>query len=70
MYIIFMRKPFEAKIFSVRETAEDVRDTAQRIGAAAESQATLNIALTAVAVTALLVAVILVRGAARAGAVQ
>lgn len=70
MYIFPMRKPFESKIFTVKETAEDVRETAQRIGAAAESQATLNIALTAVCVTALLVAVIVVRGAARAGAGQ
>lgn len=44
----------------VHEAVEGVRDTSRRIGAAAESQATLNIALTAVAVTALLVAVVLV----------
>ena len=42
----------------VQETIEDARDASQRIGNAAESQATLNIALTAVCVTALLVALI------------
>lgn len=53
-----MRKPFQAKILRVQETIEDARDASQRIGNAAESQATLNIALTAVCVTALLVALI------------
>lgn len=45
----------------VQETADDVQAAARRIGEAAESQATLNIALTAVAVSALLVAILLVR---------
>jgi CHASE3 domain sensor protein len=53
-----MRKPFQAKILRVQETIEDARDASQRIGNAAESQATLNIALTAVCVTALLVALL------------
>jgi hypothetical protein len=70
MYIYRMRKYLDIKTLGIKETAGDVRDTARSIGAAAESQATLNIALTAVCVTALLVAVIVVRGAARAGAVQ
>jgi hypothetical protein len=59
-----MRKPFEAKFMRVQETVADVRETSRRVGNAAESQATLNIALTAVAVTALLVAVLLVHRAA------
>lgn len=54
-----MRKPFEAKVFSVEKAADDVRVTAQRIGAAAETQATLNLALTAVCVA---LVVILVAG--------
>ncbi|KUM82381.1 hypothetical protein AQI94_41900 [Streptomyces pseudovenezuelae] len=66
-YIFFMRKPFEAKILRVQETIDDVSDTSRRIGNAAESQATLNIALTAVCVAALLVAMIVARGA-RGGA--
>ncbi|MFJ6530895.1 hypothetical protein ACIQMZ_37315 [Streptomyces longwoodensis] len=49
----------------VHETMDDVRDASQRIGTAAESQATLNIVLTAVAVTALLVAVLLVQDVKR-----
>jgi len=65
MYIFLMRKPFEAKFMRVQETVADVRETSRRVGNAAESQATLNVALTAVAVTALLVAVILVRHVAR-----
>jgi hypothetical protein len=64
-YIISMRKPFEAKFLHAQEAVEDVKSTAQRIGTAAESQATLNIALTGVCVAALLVAVLLVH---RAGA--
>lgn len=60
-----MRKPFTSKVFDVKETVGDVRSTAQRIGSAAESQATLNIALTAVCVTALLVAALLVHHTAR-----
>ena len=62
-----MRKPFEAKFMRVHETIEDARETSRRIGDAAESQATLNIALTAVCVTALLVAALLVHRAAEAG---
>jgi hypothetical protein len=45
----------------VQDTIADVRETSRRIGDAAESQATLNIALTAVCVCALLVALILVQ---------
>lgn len=44
----------------VQETVEDVRDASQRIGAAAESQAALNVVLTVTAVTALLVAALLI----------
>lgn len=60
MYIFLMRKPFTAKVFSVKDTVEDVRETSRRIGSAAESQATLNIALTGVCVLALLLALITV----------
>ncbi|NUR38824.1 MAG: hypothetical protein HOV73_01890 [Streptomyces sp.] len=42
----------------MHETVQDVRETSRRIGEAAETQATLNIALTSVAVTGLLVAVV------------
>jgi len=68
-YIIFMRKPFEAKIMHAHETAEDVRATVRKVGQAAESQVTLNIALTGVCVAALLVACLLVRSQ-RTGAGQ
>lgn len=61
MYIVSMRKPFEAKVFQVKETMEDVRATSRSVGQAAESQVTLNIALTAVCVTALLIAALMVR---------
>lgn len=60
-YILCMRKIFEAEKMRVHETAEDVQAAARRIGEAAETQATLNIALTGVAVCALLIAVIVVR---------
>lgn len=60
-YIIFMRKPFEAKLMHVHETAEDVRASVRKVGDAAHSQASLNIALTGVCVAALLIAVIVVR---------
>lgn len=63
-----MRKPFTDKIMQVHETVEEAKTTARNIGAAAESQVTLNIALTAVCVTALLIAAILVRGASAQGA--
>jgi hypothetical protein len=56
-----MRKIFEAEKMRVQETADDVQAAARRIGEAAETQATLNIALTGVAVAALLIAVIVVR---------
>lgn len=59
-YIFRMRKPFEAKVFQVKETVEDVRETSRRIGNAAETQATLNIALTGVCVLSLLLALIVV----------
>lgn len=62
-----MRKPFEDKFMQAHEAVEDVRESARKIGVAAESQVTLNIALTAVCVTALLVAALLVHGA-RSGA--
>ncbi len=45
----------------VHEAADDVQAAARRIGEAAETQATLNIALTGVAVAALLMVAILVR---------
>ena len=45
----------------VHDAADDVQTAARKVGAAAESQATLNIALTGVAVAALLIAVIVVR---------
>lgn len=67
-YINFMRKPFEAKIMRVHETADDVRASVRSVGEAAEAQTTLLIALTAVSVTALLVAALLVHSAARTGA--
>lgn len=65
MYIFHMRKPFQAKFMHVQEAADDVQAAARKIGQAAEAQATLNIALTAVAVAALVVAVLLVHGAGR-----
>ena len=51
----------------VHDTLDEVRGASQRVGDAASSQATLNIALTAVAVTALLVAVLLVQETYRGG---
>lgn len=57
-----MRKPFSEKITAVTDAADDVRETARKIGEAAQSQATLNIALTGVAVAALLVCTLLVLG--------
>lgn len=68
MYIDLMRKLFNAKVFDVQSAVGDVRETSRRIGDAAESQATLNIALTAVAVCALLVAALLVHESARGAA--
>jgi hypothetical protein len=72
-YIVFMRKPFEAKFLQAHETVDnvraDVRNVSKSVSAAAHSQAQLNIALTAVAVTALLLAAILVRSQ-RTGAGQ
>lgn len=62
-----MRKPFEAKFMQAHETVEDVRESARKIGDAAESQVTLNIALTAVCVAALLVAALLVHSGAGRG---
>lgn len=67
MYIISMRKYLDVKTLTgkvgapVKEAAGDARVAAQAIGRAAESQARLNVALTMVAVTALLVALIMVR---------
>ena len=66
-----MRKLFQDKVLKVEQTAEDVRATVRSVGDAAYSQASLNIALTAVCVTALIVAALLVhheqekRGAGR-----
>lgn len=68
MYIIFMRKPFEDKIMRVHEIESDVRASVRKLGQAAESQATLNIALTGVCVAALLVAMIVARSLAANGA--
>lgn len=51
------------KIMHVHESVAEVRASARKVGDAAESQATLNIALTAVCVTALIVAALLVHGA-------
>lgn len=61
MYIIFMRKVFEAKTMHVHETVDDIRASVRKVGQAAHSQANLNIALTACCVAALLVAVLVVR---------
>ena len=58
---IFMRKAFEDKFMRVHELESDVRASVRKVGQAAESQATLNIALTGVCVAALLIAVLLVR---------
>lgn len=60
-YIIFMRKPFEAKMMHMHETADDVRASVRKVGDAAHSQASLNVALTGVCVAALLIACLLVR---------
>ena len=62
-----MRKPFEAKILSAHETFDDMREGVRKVGDAAHSQASLNIALTAVACAALIVAALLVHSA-RTGA--
>lgn len=64
----FMRKildikSLDDKIGPVRDTVTEVRTAAAKAAAAAESQATLNIALTAVCCVALLVAVLVVRDA-------
>lgn len=67
MYL-FMRKPFEAKVFNAKTTVGEVRNTAKKVGDAAESQVTLNIALTAVCVAALLVAALLVHSSVGQGA--
>lgn len=58
-----MRKPFEAKIMHMHETADDIRAGVRQVGKAAHSQASLNIALTAVCCAALLVAALLVHSA-------
>jgi hypothetical protein len=68
-YINSMRKPFEAKTMHVHETIGDVRESVRRVGDAAHSQATLNIAPTACCVAALLVASLLVHSA-RTGPIQ
>lgn len=53
-------KDFRPKLSSVQRSVDEVRTSARKVGDAAESQATLNIALTAVCVAALLVAALLV----------
>lgn len=53
-------KDFRPKLSSVQRSVAEVRTSARKVGDAAESQATLNIALTAVCVAALLVAALLV----------
>lgn len=45
----------------VHEMSDDVRASVRQVSRAAESQARLNVALTGVAVAALLIAVIVVR---------
>lgn len=60
-----MMKPFNAKVSALRSTADDVRTTVRTVGDAAHSQVTLNIALTACCVTALLVAALLVHDTRR-----
>ncbi|WP_298561357.1 hypothetical protein [Streptomyces luteogriseus] len=65
-----MRKPFDDKVSQAKEAVADLRTVSQRVGQAAESQATLNIALTAVCCAALLVAALIVRGAAQTGALR
>lgn len=51
-------KNLDAKIGPVRDTVTEVRESARKVGAAAESQATLNVALTCVCVSAMLIAVL------------
>lgn len=51
----------------VHDSFTEVRASARKVGDAAESQATLNIALTAVCVTALIVACLLVAEVRGAG---
>lgn len=63
-----MRKLFDIENMRVHETVSEVRATARKVATAAETQATLNIALTAVSVTALLVAALLVHNAVSKGA--
>lgn len=62
-----MRKILDAKILDFERVRADVQDTAGKIGNAAQSQARLNVALTAVCVAALLVAVLVLhdQGAGR-----
>lgn len=59
----YMRKPFEAKVSEAKAAVGDLRTVSHRVAAAAESQATLNIALTMVCCAALLVAVLAVQDA-------
>ena len=53
-------KDFRTKVSNVPRSVDELRTSARKVGDAAESQVTLNIALTAVCVTALLVAALLV----------
>lgn len=62
---LFDVKNLDAKIGPVRDTVTEVRGAARQIGDAAETQATLNIALTAVCCCSLLIAALIVHGAAR-----
>lgn len=62
---LFDPKTLDVKIGPVRDTVTEVRGAARQIGDAAESQATLNIALTAVCCCSLLIAALLVHSASR-----
>jgi hypothetical protein len=62
-----MRKPFSSKISAAHEAADEIRQNVRKVGDAAHSQATLNLALTAVCVTALLVAALLVHSQRNSG---
>jgi hypothetical protein len=67
--LTFMRKYLDIKNLDAKigGGVDDARAAAQAIGHAAESQATLNIALTGVCVCALLIAILAVRSGAGAG---
>ncbi len=57
-----MRKTFAKKIYTpAQQTLDDLRLMSRKVGAAAEAQTILMITLTAVAVSALLLAALLAR---------